>query len=1009
MRSTDLPDFDMDGVQDNIGFMVKRVRVHKPSAVNDVGYRFPGNYGVEKYLEKFSEENYDSFCLAYMFTYRDFEGGTLGLAWTGDLNQAGGVCEKNGHYRGSKKSLNSGIISILNYGKRVPPAVSHVTFAHEVGHNFGSQHDPDNNKECTPGGMDGNYIILRSINPVLRVKARSTHGCFVEPQAAICGNGVVEEGEECDCGWEEDCRETCCNPMSATPPKGRPPCQLRAGARCSPSQGPCCNDTCEFGYGQECRNDNGCRAKARCNGRSAECPPSIRKPDRTICNEGNVCFKGCEPEYSGNGTKSCELCCKRPGPDQPCISSFEWNSAPFDIPDQFSKPGTPCNQYTGYCDVFQMCREVDPIGPLATLKNLFLSDKSLSVVKEFMDRYWYMIVLCLIIVILSLIAVIRIFGKSPPKYHRRHRRRNSAAKKRPRESDVENPPLPDVTAGAEAAPAATETAETEPVGSERGRQPLKRRVDDVRRAAAKARRAASHMALSSRASVASGVARVTRRGKRDGSRPSGEQQRKRRRNDQSKSRGRRRGREQTKDGVKVISYSNKPAELGVTDTKAEPRLSGAAAKSAEAAASAAAATATAEPDKRQSLPAGVTRRKPTAPADAEKRRSLPKPPGSPQKPARQESPSKQRRSTADVAPARGEERERGRRQARDSDQRLGRSSSHRQRSAKRDDKKRSRSISPTKRPAKDSRQTTKPTAEDNKADKKKRFGLKHVTSADNVISDWLGRNAKKDNHKHKHGAERSRKKPIVPTAPMHPNDQVLQWLRTASTEPSGADVPDGLASPQPSRRMSLSSSQTSGSMQRPAGRPRYGRVISCDESSLAGRRQSASPARDTISSLGAASRRRGTSHSELSRSQPPPSDERLSFRAVPEAVYDLPRSASPERIYDLPSGGSPERQPSPPVLGRQMSVPAFAQSTRSGSPGRRPPERNISVPAGLHGHHSPDRPLPAPPAEPPLTEVLDEWTSAEPPLTEVLDEWAPAAPSETETTDCSLPATATDH
>ena len=48
--------------------------------------------------------------------------------------------------------------------------------------------------------------------------------------------------------------------------------------------------------------------------------------------------------------------------------------------------------------------QVDPIGPLATLKNLFLSDKSLSVVKEFMDRYWYMIVLCLIIVILSLVS-----------------------------------------------------------------------------------------------------------------------------------------------------------------------------------------------------------------------------------------------------------------------------------------------------------------------------------------------------------------------------------------------------------------------------------------------------------------------------------------------------------------------------------------------------------------------------------------------------------------------------
>lgn len=46
----------------------------------------------------FSEEDFDAFCLAYMFTYRDFEMGTLGLAWTGDLKNAGGVCEKNGVY-----------------------------------------------------------------------------------------------------------------------------------------------------------------------------------------------------------------------------------------------------------------------------------------------------------------------------------------------------------------------------------------------------------------------------------------------------------------------------------------------------------------------------------------------------------------------------------------------------------------------------------------------------------------------------------------------------------------------------------------------------------------------------------------------------------------------------------------------------------------------------------------------------------------------------------------------
>lgn len=48
------------------------------------------------FIFTFTEEDYDQFCLAYMFTYRDFEMGTLGLAWTGDLKNAGGVCEKNG-------------------------------------------------------------------------------------------------------------------------------------------------------------------------------------------------------------------------------------------------------------------------------------------------------------------------------------------------------------------------------------------------------------------------------------------------------------------------------------------------------------------------------------------------------------------------------------------------------------------------------------------------------------------------------------------------------------------------------------------------------------------------------------------------------------------------------------------------------------------------------------------------------------------------------------------------
>ncbi|XP_066149642.1 disintegrin and metalloproteinase domain-containing protein 10-like [Euwallacea fornicatus] len=438
-------DFNQDGKKDNITFMVKRVKVHTLEALKDPTYRFPNNYGVEKFLELFSEEDYDAFCLAYMFTYRDFEMGTLGLAWTGDLKNAGGVCEKNGHYRGSMKSLNTGIVTLLNYGKHVPPAVSHVTLAHEIGHNFGSPHDPE---QCTPGGEDGNFIMfaratsgdkknnnkfspcsLKSINPVLNFKARSDKGCFTEPKGAICGNGVVEEGEECDCGWEEDCRDQCCFPMRRFAPIDEPPCSLTPRSICSPSQGPCCTVDCQVKFGDKCRDDNGCRDESFCNGRDPHCPPSINKPNKTICNKEFVCFMGectgsiclayglescqCIPGQDDPKTKACELCCKLPGDNQQCKSSFEWNDMPYDIPDMYAKPGTPCNDYSGYCDVFQMCREVDPSGPLATLRKLLLSEESIASFKKWIMQYWYVVAAILTAIISLLVMSTKYLGKRP--------------------------------------------------------------------------------------------------------------------------------------------------------------------------------------------------------------------------------------------------------------------------------------------------------------------------------------------------------------------------------------------------------------------------------------------------------------------------------------------------------------------------------------------------------------------------------------------------------------------
>ena len=47
-------DFDGDGQPDDINFMIKRIKVHTDQALNEASYRFPGNYGVEKFLELFS-------------------------------------------------------------------------------------------------------------------------------------------------------------------------------------------------------------------------------------------------------------------------------------------------------------------------------------------------------------------------------------------------------------------------------------------------------------------------------------------------------------------------------------------------------------------------------------------------------------------------------------------------------------------------------------------------------------------------------------------------------------------------------------------------------------------------------------------------------------------------------------------------------------------------------------------------------------------------------------------
>nr|CAG4646879.1 EOG090X02I4 [Megafenestra aurita] len=404
------------------------------------------NIDVSNFLNLHSQGNHEDFCLAYVFTYRDFTGGTLGLAWVASPSGAsGGICERykqytenmSGYPRTTRRSLNTGIITFVNYNSRVPPKVSQLTLAHEIGHNFGSPHDYPSH--CRPGGQNGNYIMFASatsgerpnnsrfsncsvgnISSVLdAIEEGKKKNCFTDWKGAFCGNKIVEDGEECDCGYDDDeCEEKCCYPrVVSEQDKNLNPaaqgCKRRPRTQCSPSQGQCCDRTCSFvpaAAHQQCKEDGECNGKAFCNGLSAKCPPPPNNPDGTECNgntqvcqngecSGSICSKfGMKECFLTSNViddkrKLCELACQIGNDNTTCKGTSELVSI-TKLPSGISlRPGSPCDNYQGYCDVFLKCRAVDAEGPLARLKNLLFNRETLLTIAQWITEYWWAVML----------------------------------------------------------------------------------------------------------------------------------------------------------------------------------------------------------------------------------------------------------------------------------------------------------------------------------------------------------------------------------------------------------------------------------------------------------------------------------------------------------------------------------------------------------------------------------------------------------------------------------------
>ncbi|XP_050419252.2 ADAM 17-like protease [Patella vulgata] len=326
----------------NIGFQLKEMKIHEQSTQVDSG---ESHYNMHKstqwetrdLLEIFSRENYhQNFCLAHLFTYQKFKGGVLGLAYIASPRRrtVGGICSPSYVKDTIRLTLNSGWSSSMNTnGDRLLTQEANLVTAHELGHNWGSEHDAETS-ECAPSSITGSgkYIMYpyavdgyednnRKFSPcsqryVFDVLKSKASVCFTAQTKSTpyCGNGVLDTGEECDGGktGKED-KDACCTPD----------CKLKGNAICSSMNYECCKDCKIAPVGTICRQTytGSCEKQAACNG-TMDCPKSEPADEDTDCLEGGKCRNGkcvsyCErakpsklPCRCQNEADACYRCCK---------------------------------------------------------------------------------------------------------------------------------------------------------------------------------------------------------------------------------------------------------------------------------------------------------------------------------------------------------------------------------------------------------------------------------------------------------------------------------------------------------------------------------------------------------------------------------------------------------------------------------------------------------------------------------------------------------------------------
>ncbi|XP_045474100.1 disintegrin and metalloproteinase domain-containing protein 12 [Harmonia axyridis] len=257
------------------------------------------HYRREKLIKDHPNDN------AQLLSKFSFDNGVVGKALKGP------ICTYE--YSGGVNTDHSPVIGLVA-----------TTIAHEMGHNFGMEHDtndcqcPDSRCIMAPSSSAEapthwsscslNYLLLAFTHGMDYCLKNKPQALFDSP---VCGNGFVEPGEQCDCGLPEHCENTCCNATT---------CMLYSNASCA--TGECCDlSTCmPKNAGVLCRSaDYECDLPEYCTGQSEFCPPDVYKVDTEVCDNGKAyCYHGfcrtrtdqCRLLWGETGKSSDEQCYK---------------------------------------------------------------------------------------------------------------------------------------------------------------------------------------------------------------------------------------------------------------------------------------------------------------------------------------------------------------------------------------------------------------------------------------------------------------------------------------------------------------------------------------------------------------------------------------------------------------------------------------------------------------------------------------------------------------------------